>query len=97
MQQKFGNSEVKLLSRVRLFEASWTVAYQAPPTMGFSRQEYQSGLPFPSLKYLLPTVKDIEQIFEPFPLSVKVETLISDYVPEKFWENETGDCQGSAS
>ena len=42
-------SEVKLLSRVQLFETLWTVAYQAPPSMGFSRQEYWSGLPLPSL------------------------------------------------
>ena len=34
------------LSRVRLFATPWTVAYQAPPSMGFSRQEYWSGLPF---------------------------------------------------
>ena len=40
--------EVKLLSHVRLFATPWTVAYQAPPSMGFSRQEYLSGLPFPS-------------------------------------------------
>ena len=39
---------MKLLSRVRLFETPWTVAHQAPPSMGFSRQEYWSGLPFPS-------------------------------------------------
>ena len=39
---------VKSLSRVRLFETPWTVAYQAPPSTGFSRQEYWSGLPFPS-------------------------------------------------
>ena len=31
-----------------LFATPWTVAYQAPPSMGFSRQEYWSGLPFPS-------------------------------------------------
>ena len=37
-----------LLSRVQLFATPWTVAYQAPPSMGFSRQEYWSGLPFPS-------------------------------------------------
>ena len=37
-----------LLSHVRLFETPWTVAHQAPPSMGFSRQEYWSGLPFPS-------------------------------------------------
>ena len=40
--------EVKLISCVRLFATPWTVAYQAPPSMGFSRQEYWSGLPFPS-------------------------------------------------
>ena len=40
--------KVKLLSCVRLFATPWTVAHQAPPSMGFSRQEYWSGLPFPS-------------------------------------------------
>ena len=40
--------KVKSLSRVRLFATPWTVAYQAPPSMGFSRQEYWSGLLFPS-------------------------------------------------
>ena len=40
--------KVKSLSRVRLFATPWTVAYQAPPSMGFSRQECWSGLPFPS-------------------------------------------------
>ena len=40
--------KVKSLSCVRLFVTPWTVAYQAPPSMGFSRQECWSGLPFPS-------------------------------------------------
>ena len=40
--------QVKSLSRVRLFATPWTVAYHAPPSMGFSRQEYWSRLPFPS-------------------------------------------------
>ena len=40
--------KVKSLSRVSLFAPSWTIAYQAPWSMGFSRQEYWSGLPFPS-------------------------------------------------
>ena len=40
--------KVKSLSHVRLFATPWTVAQQAPPSMGFSRQEYWSGLPFPS-------------------------------------------------
>ena len=39
---------VKSLSRVRLFATPWTVAQQATLSMGFYRQEYQSGLPFPS-------------------------------------------------
>ena len=38
--------KVKSLSRVWLVATSWTAAYQAPPSMGFSRQEYCSGLPF---------------------------------------------------
>ena len=40
--------KVKSLSHVRLSAAPWTVALQAPPSMGFSRHEYWSGLPFPS-------------------------------------------------
>ena len=40
--------KVKSLSRVGLFATPWTVAHQAPPSMGFSRQQYWSGLPFPS-------------------------------------------------
>ena len=49
----FSNDEsekikVKSLSHVRLFVTPWTVAYEAPPSMGFSRQECWSGLPFPS-------------------------------------------------
>ena len=43
---------VKSLSRIQLFATSWTVAHQAPPSMEFSRQEYWSGLPFPSPGYL---------------------------------------------
>ena len=39
---------MKLLSHVRLFATPWSVAHQAPLSTGFSRQEYWSGLPFPS-------------------------------------------------
>ena len=41
-------SKVKSFSHVQLFATPWTVACQAPPSMGFSRQEYWSGLTFPS-------------------------------------------------
>ena len=40
--------KVKSFSRVRLLATPWTSAYQAPPSMGFSRQEYWSGVPLPS-------------------------------------------------
>ena len=40
--------KVKTLSRIRLLAIPWTAAYQAPPSMGFSRQEYWSGVPLPS-------------------------------------------------
>ena len=45
--------KVKSLSRVWLLATSWTAAYQAPPSMGFSRQEYWSGVPLPSPTYTL--------------------------------------------
>jgi len=45
--------KVKSLSRVWLFVTPWTAAYQAPLSMGFSRQEYWSGVPLPSLMILL--------------------------------------------
>ena len=43
--------KVKLLSRAQLLATPWTAAYQAPPSMGFSRQEYWSGVPLPSLTF----------------------------------------------
>ena len=46
LEQKWIAIKVKSLSRVQLFMTPWTVVHQAPPSMGFSRQEYWSGLPF---------------------------------------------------
>ena len=43
-----GKVEVKSISRVRLLATPWTAVYQAPLSMGFSRQEYWSGMPLPS-------------------------------------------------
>ena len=45
---QWSGKKVKSLGRVQLFVTLWIVAYQASPSMGFSRQEYWSGLPFPS-------------------------------------------------
>ena len=72
---------MKLLSRVRLFATLWTGAYQAPLSMGFSRQEYWSGLPFPSPRDLpdpgiepgSPALEADALTFEPY---VKGETQI---------------------
>ena len=49
---KVGKRREEPLSRVRLFATPWTVADQVPLSMGFSRQEYWSGLPFPSPGHL---------------------------------------------
>ena len=49
--------DVKSLSRVQLFAIPWTVAYQAPLSMGFSRQEYWSGVPIPS-----PTIVNVYKV-----------------------------------
>ena len=59
---------VKLLSRVQLIATPWTVAYQAPPSMGFSRQEYWSGLPLPSPYHLSSLLNSLH--FCSFPLRI---------------------------
>ena len=70
--QKSTRKKVKSLSHVWLFETPWTVACQAPPSKGFSRQEYWSGLPFPSPGDLPnPGIK-------PRSPSLKAASLLSD-------------------
>ena len=64
--------KVKLLSRVRLFATPWTVAYQASLSMGFSRQEYWSRLPFPSPGDLP------DSGIEPRSLAVEADALTSE-------------------
>ena len=54
--------KVKSLSRVWLFVTPWTVAYQVPPSTGFSRKEYWSGLPFPSPNRILGSNKKKNKI-----------------------------------
>ena len=63
---------MKSLSRVRLFATPWNVAYQAPPSMGFSRHECWSGLPFPSPGDL----PDPE--IEPRSLALQADALLSE-------------------
>ena len=52
--------KVKPLSRARLLATPWTRAYQAPPSMGFSRQEYWSGVPLPSPIFLYWSIIDTQ-------------------------------------
>ena len=76
--------KVKALSRVRLPATPWTVAYQAPPSMGFSRQEYWSGvpLPSPSLKLHRPF---IIALFVGSSRSLKPLCLSTDYQWRRKW------------
>ena len=66
---------MKSLSRVRLLATPWTAAYQAPPSMGFSRQEYWSGVPLPS---------PFDSLWKPFCIqdeTVKVgQTLVEAFL-----------------
>ena len=62
--------KVKSLSHVWLLVTPWTAAYQAPLPMGFSRQEYWSGLPFPSPCSILPVFKATCPIYECYLLNV---------------------------
>ena len=65
--------KVKSLSCVLLLATPWTATYQAPPSMGFSRQEYWSGVPFPSLKMCLANTKLSTNIsFRAFFFSVNI-------------------------
>ena len=69
--------KVKSLSHVRLFVTPWAVAHQASPSMGFSRQEYWSGLPFPSPGDLP------DQGIEPRSPALEADTLTSE--PPGVW------------
>ena len=64
--------KVKSLSCAGLFATSWTIAYQAPQSMGFSRQEYWSGLPFPSPGDLS------NPGIEPVSPALQTDTLLSE-------------------
>ena len=55
--------EVKSLSRVWLIATPWTAAHQAPPSMGFSRQEYWSGVPLPSLTNSNTNLKYLHNVY----------------------------------
>ena len=78
-------SKVKLLSRVRLFATPWTVAYQPPPSMEFSRQGYCRGLPFPSPGDLPNTG------MEPVSLASQAESLPSEPLTHENRQEHNGE------
>ena len=88
--------KVKSLSRIRLFATPWTAAYQAPPSMGFSRQEYWSGVPFlllfqmfESLTFTLPYQKNmcetqhwkVFSLYQGFKENCNVKYSLFSYCP----------------
>ena len=81
----------RMLSRVRLFETPGTVAYQAPPSMGFSGQEYWSGLPFLS-------PGDLPDLgIEPWSPAFQADTLTSEPVGFNKYLNESMNKQMNSS
>ena len=71
--------KVKSLSRVRLSVTPWTAAHQAPPSMGFSRQNYWTGMPLPSPIYTLLGIKYITNK----SLRIAQETLFNALVMKR--------------
>ena len=77
--------KVKSLSHVRLLETPRTAAYQAPPSMGFSRQEYWSGVPLPSLTEHLTSLQshtDYQMLNKEWQLELIMTNLL-------FWGRES--------
>ena len=67
--------KVKSLSSIQLLSTPWTAAYQAPPSMGFARQEYWSGLPLPS-----PPRCTFKAIIGPFRKSCLTEDTAGEHI-----------------
>ena len=93
--------KMKSLSCVRLFATPWTAAYQAPPSMGFSRQEYWSGMPSPSLTNSQSLLKlmSIESVMpsnhlilcRPLPLRLQSFPASRSFQMSQFFASDTGD------
>ena len=80
---------MKPLSRVRLFTTPWTAAHQAPPSMGFSRQEYWSGVPVPSPLHVRLWTKCFSQKKKISFIPSNWEALFSTWKRGSRWSGET--------
>ena len=91
MKGKSGSRETVVLShfsRVRLSATPWTMACQAPLSMGFSRQEHWSGLPFPSpaIKYEVSEVKLLSRVQTATPWTVAYQAPLSmGFSMQEYW------------
>ena len=74
--------QVKVTQFFQLFAIPWTVAHQAPLSMGFSRQQYWSGLPLPSLGDLS------DPGIEPWSPALKVDSLLLSHIGNPLIKNE---------
>ena len=78
-------SESEVTQSVQLLATSWTAAYQAPPSIGFSRQEYWSGVPLPSPIWGPYIFRNLENLASPFsPLMITDTSLYSLHKPTSF-------------
>ena len=93
--------KVKSLSRVRLLATPWTAAYQAPSSMGFSRQEYWSGVPLPSPVLALEPPNLLSFVFLQKDINRTVSVLSSGFLVclkysfktgRKYAKNENDRC-----
>ena len=81
--------KVKLLSRARLLATPWTAAHQAPPSMGFSRQEYCSGVP-------LPSPNDLQAVSKLLSSSLVLGLCAEAPLPLlRMWCSRSGTCPGA--
>ena len=71
--------KVKSLSRAQLLATPWTAAHQAPPSMGFSRQEYWSGVPLPSPTHQLLHLKGYRTCLLPFLYNSSFFSLLASW------------------
>ena len=74
-------AKVKSLSHVRLLAIRWTAAHQAPSSMGFSRQEYWSGVPLPSPMQVLENFNYVASICGSCCLSTGQDVLLQNHLP----------------
>ena len=86
--------KVKSLSRVWLWATPWTVAHQAPPSMGFSRQEYWSGVPLPSLSVPYRWFIGKDKIKRKFRMSLHQQERLNKKLLLKYRKNIDYPCSG---